>query len=82
MTITMYSTTTCTTCTGLGNWLNQNGFEYTKKMADTNPETMAEFMAVNDGMIGVPFTIITNDAGTEIKISGYDRKAFKTALNI
>ena len=82
MTITMYCTTTCTTCTGLGNWLNQNGFEYTKKMADADQATMAEFMSVNDGMIGVPFTVITDDAGLETKISGYDRKAFKAALNI
>jgi glutaredoxin len=82
MTILMYSTTTCTTCNGLGSWLNQSGFEYTKKMADADPAVMAEFMAISDGMIGVPFTVITDDTGQQIKISGYDRKAFKKALNI
>ena len=77
----MYSTTSCVTCKGLGDWLNQNGYEYTKKMADADEAVMAEFMSLNDGMIGVPFTVIDDD-GMITKISGYDRKAFKTALSI
>ncbi len=82
MSITMYSTSICATCKALGDWLHKNGFEYTKKITDTDDVVMAEFMSVNDGMIGVPFTIITNDAGEQTKISGYDQRAFKTALNI
>lgn len=77
----MYSTTTCTTCKGLGDWLNQKGFEYTKKNTDEDDQAMAEFMSLNDGMIGVPFTVIDND-GTISKISGYDRKSFIAALNL
>ena len=82
MQITIYSTTTCTTCVGLEKWLAQEGFTYEKRMADTDPAIMAEFMSVNDGMIGVPFTVITNDDGLVIKISGYDRKQFKEVLDI
>lgn len=37
---------------------------------------MDEFMAINGGMIGVPFTVITNKDGTQYKISGYDRGRF------
>jgi glutaredoxin len=82
MTITMYSTTTCVTCKGLGEWLTKNGFDYTKKMADADEAIMTELLAVSDGMIGVPFTVITSDSGEQTKIAGYDRKAFMKALNI
>jgi glutaredoxin len=78
----MYSTSICATCKSLGDWLHKNGFDYTKKITDDDEATMAEFMSVNDGMIGVPFTVITSDDGTQIKISGYDQKAFKSALNM
>jgi glutaredoxin len=78
----MYSTSICATCKSLGEWLNKNGFDYTKRITDTDDAVMAEFMSVNDGMIGVPFTVITTDAGEQVKISGYDQKAFKSVLNI
>jgi glutaredoxin len=78
----MYSTTTCTTCVGLEKWLTQAGFAYEKKMADSDPAIMEEFMNVTDGMIGVPFTVITADDGTVSKITGYDRSALKAALGI
>ena len=80
--ITMYSSTTCTTCVGLGNWLNQNGFEYSKKLVDDSAETMNEFLSVSDNFIGVPFTVITYDDSHQTKIPGYDRKAFKAALDL
>jgi glutaredoxin len=82
MKITMYSSTTCTTCVGLGKWLNQNGFQYTKKMVDDSPEIMEEFLTVSDGYIGVPFTVVTNDAGDQQKIPGYDRKSFMSVLGL
>ncbi len=82
MQITMYSTISCTTCVGLGKWLEQEGFQYQKKMTDSDETLMAEFMNVNDGMIGVPFTVITDDEGTVTKISGYDRGKFKKVLGI
>ena len=82
MTITMYSTSICATCKSLGDWLHKNNFDYTKKITDTDDAVMAEFMSANDGMIGVPFTVITNDNGQQTKISGFDQKAFKSALNM
>ncbi|MGH7237253.1 MAG: glutaredoxin family protein [Candidatus Saccharimonadales bacterium] len=80
MNIIMYSTSTCTTCGALEQWLAKNGHDYTKKITDEDPAAMAEFMAVNDGMIGVPFTVITADDGKQTKIIGYDRAQFQAAL--
>lgn len=80
MKITIYSTAQCAACHTLTAWLEQKGFAYTKKVTDEDPAVMAEFMEVNDGMIGVPFTIVTDDAGQETKISGFDQAKFSQVL--
>lgn len=82
MQITIYSTSSCAACHTLTDWLDQKGFAYTKKVTDEDPAVMAEFMAVNDGMIGVPFTVISDDSGKETKISGFEQSAFKQALGV
>lgn len=82
MEITIYSTTTCSACHVLTAWLDKQGQKYTKKITDTDPAVMAEFMAVNDGMVSVPFSIVKDDTGKETKISGYDQGKFKQALGI
>lgn len=82
MTITIYSTTICAACHSLTQWLDKIGQTYDKKITDTDPAIMAEFMSVNGGMIGVPFTVIKDDAGNETKISGFNPGAFKKALGI
>lgn len=82
MNITIYSTSVCAACKTLADWLTKNGFDYTKKITDTDEAVMAEFMSLNDGMIGVPFTVIESDNGEMIKIMGFDKKAFSAALHI
>lgn len=80
MEITIYSTATCSGCHELTGWLDKKGLPYTKKVTDEDPAVMAEFMAVNDGMIGVPFTIIRDNQGSVIKISGFNQGKFREAL--
>lgn len=82
MTVTIYSTSICAACHTLEKWLDKVGQAYTKKITDESPEIMAEFMNVNDGMIGVPFTIVRADDGTETKISGFDLPKFKQVLGL
>jgi glutaredoxin len=82
MTITVFSTSTCSTCHILTQWLDKQGLDYTKKVTNENPQYMADFMAVNDGMIGVPFTVIDNDDGTQTKFSGYDIAELKKLLQV
>ena len=79
-TVTVYSTTTCATCHLVTGWLEKQGVNYTKKNTDEDPTAMIEFMGVNDGMIGVPFTVISADDGTQSKIMGFDQGKFKQAL--
>ncbi len=80
MNITVYSTTTCATCHLVTGWLDKQSIQYTKKNTDEDSDVMNEFMTVNDGMIGVPFTVITADDGTQTKILGFDQGKFKAAL--
>lgn len=82
MNITIYSTSICAACVTLESWLDKIGQKYEKKVTDQDPAVMAEFMSVNEGMIGVPFSVITDDNGTQTKISGFDQAAFKKALHI
>jgi glutaredoxin len=82
MTIIIYSTSICAACHSLTQWLDKIGQPYVKKITDEDPAVMAEFMAVNEGMIGVPFTVITNDDGTLTKINGFDQGKFKQALRL
>lgn len=82
MTITIYSTSICAACETLTNWLDKNNIAYKKKVTDLDPQIMSEFMSVNEGLIGVPFTVIDNEKGTITKISGFDQKRFKQTLNL
>ncbi len=82
MNITIYSTTTCSYCHALTSWLESKGLAYKKHVVDEDPAAMAEFMSVSNGAIGVPFTVIKADDGTETKISGYDQNKFKQVLGL
>ncbi len=82
MNITIYSTSTCSFCHALKGWLDNKNISYTDQVTDKNPAAMAEFMQVNDGFIGVPFTVIKDADGNITKISGYDQSKFKKALGL
>jgi len=82
MNITIYSTTTCSFCHVLTAWLDEHKIAYTKKITDEDPAALTEFMSVNDGIMGVPFTIIKDGDGKETKILGFDKPKFKTVLGL
>ncbi len=82
MDITIYSTTTCSFCNVLTAWLDKQKIPYIKKMTDEDDEAMAEFMSVNDGALGVPFTVLKDAKGNETKILGFDQEKFKKVLNL
>lgn len=82
MNITIYSTTTCATCYLVTSWLEKQQVPYTKKNTDEDDAAMTEFLSVNDGQLGVPFTVITADDGSQSKILGFDQSRFKQALGL
>jgi len=63
-------------------WLDKEKVTYSKRMTDEDNGAMAEFMNVNDGAIGVPFSVIKYESGSEIKISGFHKSKLKEALGL
>ncbi len=80
--VIVFSTTTCSSCKVLMSWLNLENVRYVKKVIDEDEGAMAEFMAVNDGAFGVPFTVITDESGSETKIIGFHKSNFKEILGL
>lgn len=81
MNVTVFSTTNCGICHALMQWLDKQGVGYIKKVVDEDATAMNDFMSQNDGMIGTPFTVITDNNET-FKIAGFDQSKFKQALGI
>jgi hypothetical protein len=63
-------------------WLDSKNIVYTQVVTDEDPAGMMEFMKVNEGAIGVPFTVVKDTTGKITKISGYDQGKFKQVLGI
>lgn len=81
MNVTVFSTTNCGICHAVMQWLDKQSITYENKIVDQSDSAMDDFMAVNDGMIGTPLTVIDND-GTTTKISGFDQPKLKAALSL
>lgn len=79
MNVTVFSTTNCGICHAVMQWMDKQDIKYTNKVVDESDEAMNDFMAINDGMIGTPLTIIENDGNTA-KISGFDQPKLKAAI--
>jgi len=82
MHVTIYSTTTCTFCGMLRAWLDERNVPYDYKLTDTDPAIMKEYVQVSDGVIGVPFTVIEDNAGKTFKILGFDKPKLQNALGL
>jgi glutaredoxin len=78
--VTIFSTTTCSSCEALTDWLDKQGQAYIKKITDEDPAAMMEFMSVNGGHIGVPFSVVTDELGIQTTVEGLDYKKFKQLL--
>lgn len=80
-TITIYSTATCGFCKMLKSYLSSKNIAYQEKHADQY-QKIAEELLQKSGQLGVPFTIIQKEDGTEEKILGFDRKSIDLALGL
>lgn len=78
-TITIYSTTTCGYCKMLKSYLQSKNIAYEDKVADLEPKYAHELYE-QSGQLGVPFSIVRTDDGTETKILGFDRPKFDEVL--
>ena len=63
--IKIYSTATCVFCRAEKQFLDEHDIKYDVIMVDED-QAAAEEMIKRSGQMGVPFTVITQDDGTEI----------------
>jgi glutaredoxin 3 len=79
--ITIYSTTICAYCMMLKSYLQSKGIKYEEKLADLD-QKLAQELYEKSGQLGVPFTIVTKDDGTQEAILGFDRPRIDKALGL
>lgn len=79
--ITIYSTATCVYCKMLKSYLQSKDITYEEKHADQD-QKVAKELYEKSGQLGVPFSIIKKDDGTEEGIIGFDRLQIDMALGL
>jgi glutaredoxin len=79
--ITIYSTATCGFCRMLKSYLQSKDISYEEKHADQD-QSLAQELFEKSGQLGVPFTIVEKDDGSEEKILGFDRPKIDQVLGI
>jgi len=81
MKVKIYSTTTCPFCKMEKQYLEEKGIQYENIFVDQQPDE-AKRLIEESGQMGVPFTEIQKDDGSEVKILGFDKNKLNEALGI
>lgn len=82
MQITIFATTTCPYCKMLKNYLTEKNIAYIEKLVDQDDVARDEMMAVSNGFMGVPFTVVTKDDGSHESVIGFDKGKLNSLLGI
>jgi len=81
MKIEIYTTTTCPYCKMEKDYLDSKGVKYENIFVD-NDSKAAQEMLEKSGQLGVPFTVVTSDDGTEKSILGFDKEKLNRVLGL
>jgi len=79
--IKIYTTATCVYCKAEKEYLTKNKVAFTELHADTD-QALAEELYNKSGQLGVPFTVITKEDGSEEGILGFDQPRLQAALGL
>lgn len=79
--VKIYSTTWCAYCKQEMAYLDEKGVKYEDILVDQNPAEAQKMVEIS-GQMGVPFTVITKDDGSEEHILGFDRPKIDAALGL
>ncbi len=80
--IKIFTTSTCPYCKMEKGYLDTKGIKYENIEVDGDEAAAKKLMEEEQGQIGVPFTEITKDDGTLVKILGFDQPKLDEALGI
>ena len=81
MNITVYTTTTCPYCKQLKDYLTEKSVAFVEKLVDQDDAARDAMLAVSDGFMGVPFTVIEKEGQVE-KVLGFDKGKLETILGV
>ena len=79
--IIIYSTATCAYCKMLKSYLQSKDIAYDEKHADLD-QSIAQELFDTSGQLGLTFTVIEKEDGTEEKILGFDKNKIDLVLGI
>ena len=82
MKVTVYTTTTCPYCKMLKDYLSKNNVEFVEKLVDQDDAAREEMVSKSNGYMGVPFTLLVKDDGSEETVLGFDKGKFDQILEI
>lgn len=57
----------------LKDYLSSKGIPFAEKMVDTDEVVKEEMIKASGGFLGVPFTVVTKDDGTNENVIGFDK---------
>ncbi len=77
--VTMYTTRTCPFCKMQKDYLNSKSITFSEILVDENPDEAKKMIEIS-GQMGVPFTVIKKDDGTQENILGFDKARIELAL--
>lgn len=80
-TIKIYTTTTCPYCKMEKAYLDSKKIVYTNIFVDEDPKAAEEMIKIS-GQMGVPFTVITKEDGSQVTILGFDKTKIDQALGL
>lgn len=66
----------------LKDYLNSKSITFVEKLVDQNEEAKKEMIAISNGFMGVPFSVITKDDGTKETIIGFDKGKLNQILGL
>lgn len=80
--VVIYTTTNCPFCKMLKGYLEEKGIAFEERNVETSTNYQEEMLAESEGFRGTPFTVITRDDGTKVKVKGFDKGLVDQTLGI
>lgn len=79
--VKMYKTVTCPYCKMESEYLTSKGVQFEEIYVDKDPKAAEEMVKISNQM-GVPFTVIEKDDGSQVTILGFDKDKINQALGL
>lgn len=79
--ITVFTTTTCSSCAMVKRFLDMKGKDYEVVNLDEHPERNQEALEASNNALTVPITVVTDDDGTQQAVVGYNLAQLAPAIS-